>query len=74
MIFNPFIFLAGLVAGIFLVVTMRLKTKEVIRYPTPENVDSTTYRDKNGVCFKFKSEEVSCDENKEKVTEYPLAN
>jgi hypothetical protein len=74
MIFNPFIFLAGLFAGIFLIVTIRLKTKEVIRYPTPENAESTLYRDKNGVCFKFKSEEVSCDENKDKVTEYPLAN
>lgn len=74
MIFNPFIFLGGIIAGIFLVCTMRLKKKEVIRYPTPENAESTVYRDKNGVCFKFKSEEVPCDENTEKVTEYPLSN
>lgn len=74
MIFNPFIFLTGIIAGIFLICTMRLKTKEVIRYPTPENSGSTLYRDKNGVCFKFKSEEVSCDEHKDKVTEYPLSN
>ena len=53
---------------------MRLKKKEVVRYPTPDNVESTLYRDKNGVCFKFKSEEVSCDEHKDKVTEYPLSN
>lgn len=74
MIFNPFIFLAGLIAGIFLVVAIRLKAKEVIRYPTPETAETTIYRDKNGVCFKFKSEEVSCDEHKDKVQEFPLAN
>ena len=74
MIFNPFVFLAGIIAGIFLICTMRLKAKEVIRYPNPENVDTTIYRDKNGVCFKFKSEEVSCDENQANLKEFPLSN
>ena len=74
MIFNPFVFLAGIIAGIFLICTMRLKAKEVTRYPNPENVDSTIYRDKNGVCFKFKSEELSCDENKASIKEFPLSN
>lgn len=74
MIFNPFLFLAGLIAGIFLVVAIRLKVKEVIRYPMPETADKTIYRDKNNVCFKFKSEEVSCDEHKDKVQEFPVAN
>ena len=74
MIFNPFVFLAGLIAGIFLICTMRLKTKEIIRYPNPENVDSTIYRDKNGVCFKFKSEELSCEDNASAIKEFPLAN
>jgi hypothetical protein len=74
MIFNPFVFLGGLIAGIILVCIIRLNAKEVIRYPTPENAASTMYRDKNGVCFKFKSEEVSCDEHKDKVKEFPLSN
>lgn len=74
MIFNPFVFLAGIIAGIFLICTMRLKTKEIIRYPNPENVDTTIYRDKNGVCFKFKSNDVSCEDNASAIKEFPLSN
>ena len=74
MIFNPFVFLAGIIAGIFLICTMRLKTKEIIRYPNPENVDTTIYRDKNGVCFKFKSNDVSCEDNASAIKEFPIAN
>ena len=74
MIFNPFVFLAGLIAGIFLICTMRLKTKEIIRYPNPENVDTTIYRDKNGVCFKFKLNDVSCEDNASAIKEFPIAN
>lgn len=66
--------MAGVIAGIFLICTMRLKVKEVIRYPNPENVNDTVYRDKNGVCFKFKSEEVSCEENNATLKEFPLSN
>ncbi len=53
---------------------MRLKIKEIIRYPNPENVNNTIYRDKNGVCFKFKSEEVSCEDNNAALKEFPLSN
>jgi hypothetical protein len=74
MIFNPFVFLAGIIAGIFIICTMRLKTKEIIRYPNPENVDSTIYRDKNGVCFKFKSNDVSCEDNASAIKEFPISN
>ena len=74
MIFNPFLFLAGIITGIFVVCAIRLKAKEVIRYPHPSTSETTVYRDKNNVCFKFKTDEVSCSENKDKVKDYPLQN
>jgi hypothetical protein len=74
MIFNPFLFLAGIVLGIFVVCAIRLKAKEVIRYPHPSTSETTVYRDKNNVCFKFKSEEVVCNDNKDKLKDYPLQN
>jgi hypothetical protein len=74
MIFNPFVFVAGLLTGIFVVCVIRLKAKEVVRYPHPSNSETTVYRDKNNVCFKFKTTEVKCDEHKDKVVEYPLQN
>ena len=74
MIFNPFVFVGGLLVGIFVVCVIRLKAKEVVRYPHPSNSETTVYRDKNNVCFKFKTQEVSCSENKDKVVQYPLQN
>jgi hypothetical protein len=72
MLLNPAVFLLGIVVGIFLVCMLRPEQKVVLRYPTPENVGNTTYRDGNSVCYKYTSEEVSCDAEKSKVREYPV--
>lgn len=72
MLLNPAVFLLGLLVGIFLVCTLRPEQKVVLRYPTPENVGNTTYRDGNNVCYKYSSEEVSCDAEKSKVREFPV--
>lgn len=71
MLFNPLLFLAGLLVGIFLVCTMSPEQKIVMKYPTPEN-GTTIYKDGNGVCYKYDSAEVSCETEKAKLKEYPV--
>jgi hypothetical protein len=44
----------------------------VYEYPHPQNVKHRVYRDKNGVCYAYKAEEVSCDENEGNLKAYPL--
>ena len=43
----------------------------VYRYPTPENVNNTTYKDKGNHCFKYKANEVECPTDKSKISKLP---
>jgi len=44
----------------------------MMKYPHPTNVDGRTYKDKNDVCYRYTSKEVSCDENEAALRPYPL--
>jgi hypothetical protein len=74
MLFNPLIFVFGLGIGYFLVTVIKPTKKETIKYPHPENVGKLTYKDMNGICYKYTAEKVSCDIDKEKQKSYPLQN
>jgi hypothetical protein len=65
-------FIAGLAVG-FLVVFYYKPPPFIVRdYPHPNNVGERVYRDLNGICYKYKSNEVDCDKNEESLTVYPL--
>jgi hypothetical protein len=44
----------------------------VNKYPTPETSDKLTYKDKNGVCYKYISKQVDCDKNESRLKDFPL--
>jgi hypothetical protein len=67
-------FLIGASIGLYLVYNFHSDTPTVFRYPSPENVDKLTYRDKNGVCYKYKSTEVDCNKNEKTLKQYPIQN
>jgi hypothetical protein len=66
-------FLCGIVLGLYLVFYFKPEPVTVVRFPSPDNVDKDVYRDKNGVCYKYKSTEVDCDKNEKDIRQYPLA-
>ncbi len=65
-------FLAGIVVGIFLITTFKSETPVVMRYPHPDNVNGRIYKDKNNICYQYKSNVVDCDANEETLKPYPL--
>jgi hypothetical protein len=67
----PFLF--GLVFGIVGIYFMKPQETIIYKYPTPDNVGKLTYKDKNGVCYKYTGKEVDCDKNETKLKNYPLA-
>ena len=60
----------GLAVGLFVVYLFPPQHETVVRYPTPASHD--TYKDKNGVCYTFQSEEVNCDKFEDKLRDFPL--
>ena len=59
-----FFILLGLCLGFFVVYVTTPAPKIVMKYPTIDNIQDTTYVDENGVCYKYYAIEVPCTSTK----------
>ena len=50
----------GLCFGIFIIYVTSAPPKVVLKYPTIDNIEDTTYVDENGQCYKYFAIEVPC--------------
>ena len=78
MIWDHFVlipFLIGILVG-FVTITFRKPddSMRVPKWPHPSTVGKFTYRDRNGLCYTFDSEEIDCTKVKEKLKDYPFEN
>ena len=53
-------FLISFAFGLLLVYCTMAKPTIIVKYPTPENSDDTTFTDDVDNCYKFKTTEVKC--------------
>ena len=64
------IFLVSLAVGLFVVYISMPPTQVIYVYPTPDNEDKITYKDRADICFHFKSLEIDCPVDKSKIRSY----
>jgi hypothetical protein len=62
----------GLVIGFIAIILMKPEKNVVYKYPTPDSANKLTYKDKNGVCYKYKATQVNCDSNESRLKDFPL--
>jgi len=55
-----FFLLLGLFVGFFLVYVSSPSPKIILKYPTLENINSTTYVDESGKCYRYFAKETTC--------------
>ena len=65
--------ISGIIIGIIAFFFVKPEQKITYKYPTPESSENTTYKDKNGVCYKYSSTKVDCDKNESKLKSFPLS-
>jgi len=65
--------LAGLVLGVIAILCVKPEETVVYKYPHPDIADKTIYKDKNGVCYRYKATKVDCDKNQDKLKDFPLS-
>lgn len=76
--FNPFkfinipVFLVALALGIFAVYIVDDGARQVVVYPTPDNLEQLQYEDTLGTCFTYQQTEVACPANLENVYRIPV--
>ena len=62
----------GLLVGVVTVVMIKPQQNIVYKYPIPDTADKIIYKDKNGVCYKYKATKVDCDKNESRLKDFPL--
>ena len=62
----------GLGLGLILLRFVKFEPPTILDYPHPDTVKNRVYRDKNGVCYRYTSVEVSCDKHEDTLKPYPL--
>lgn len=55
-----FYILLGLFLGFFIIYITTPSPKVILKYPTIENIQNTTYVDENGQCYRYYAQEVPC--------------
>jgi hypothetical protein len=65
-------FLLGLFFGMFFVYILKPAATIIYKYPTLDNAGKVTYKDRNGICFKYHADTVDCDKNTARISPYPL--
>jgi hypothetical protein len=66
-------FIIGIVLGIIAVVFVKPEQTVVYKYPNPATADKTVYKDKNGICYRYRANKVDCDKNESKMKDFPLS-
>ena len=64
------IFLVSLAVGLFVVYISMPPTQVIYVYPTPDNEDKITYKDRADNCFHFKSLEIDCPADESQIRSY----
>lgn len=64
--------IAGLIIGIIAVIFIKPQQTVIYKYPTPDSAGKVTYKDKNGVCYKYSAKAVDCDKNQSRLKDFPL--
>ena len=53
-------FIIGASIGILILYIYKPPPIIILKHPTPENTDSTIYKNKDGSCYKYNASEVPC--------------
>ncbi len=61
---NLYYFFIAFFLGLFIIYVTSPLPKVIIKYPTLENANNTTYIDNNNVCYKYSPKEIKCPSKK----------
>ena len=70
--FDPFYFLVGLFIGLLYTYLQKTTQQVVYKYPTPDNAGQIVYKDKAGVCYKYRADKVDCPSDIADATKQPI--
>ena len=70
-LFSLPVFLISFAIGVFVVYLTSPPPREIMVYPTPENVGELIYKDNADQCYKFLPVQVTCPKDDSKIKKIP---
>ena len=70
-LFSLPVFLISFSIGMLIVYLTSPPPREIMVYPTPENVGDLLYRDNADQCYRFMPKEVACPKDKSTIKKVP---
>lgn len=70
---SPFWFILSFAIGMFFCYIYTPAPKIIVKFPSPENADTTVYKDNNNTCYKYKAEKTQCPIDKSLIKEQPIS-
>ena len=68
------VFLISFAIGMLVVYITGPSPREIMVYPTPDNIDKLLYRDRADQCFEFEHKEIPCPKDKNHIHKIPVQN
>ena len=69
---DPMAFFIAFFVGMFFTYIYQPNKKIIIKWPTPENVGTIIYKDYADNCYKYKSNEIPCPDDKTQIKTHNL--
>lgn len=69
---HPLYFLLSFAFGLFICYIMKPKPTVVVKFPSPLNAGTITYRDTNDNCYKYKAEKTQCPLDQSQIKPQPI--
>ena len=67
-----FYIILGLFLGFFIIYITTPAPKVILKYPTIDNIQNTTYVDSKGNCYKYYAKEIACNTNRANIPVGPI--
>lgn len=69
---NPLYFILSFAIGLFFVYIITPPPEVVVKFPSPFNAGSITYKDKADTCYVYKADKVECPIDRKIIKPQPL--
>ncbi len=66
----PEYFFASFLVGLLYTFLTSPEATIVMKHPTPYNLDTTTYRDKQSNCYRYRASRTTCPTDQSKIVKY----
>ena len=66
------VFIFSLCIGLFFAYITSPELDTIVVYPNPDNENKLLYKDKSGMCHRFRSKEIDCPKNTLSIRKYPI--